>query len=164
MGSDSHLRNMIRVPTQDRASAWLAEQSRTILEQLPNTDSAGRVSFDYGSVRPRTLLDSGDGNKVITCSNRAAVWIDGKVSGQIAEPLFHVTVERNEGLQAKDFDSLLQESILFEKAGFRVPGWRTQERLAQVDSAALVLGVPTLGLSPVVQGWRELDPTLWTDA
>eukprot|EP00961_Rhodomonas_salina_P003400 47118-Rhodomonas_salina.1 len=151
MGADSHLLNIIRVPPQDRASAWLAEQLQTILNQLPNTDSACRVSFDYGSVRPRTLLDSGDSNKVIACSNRAAVWIDGKVSGQIAEPLFHVTVERTEGLQVKDFDSLLQESILFEKACFRVPGWRTQERLAQVDSAALVLRVPTLGLSPVVQ-------------
>eukprot|EP00961_Rhodomonas_salina_P110295 1484381-Rhodomonas_salina.1 len=49
IGSDSHLRNIIRVPPQDCASAWLAEQSRTILDQLPNTDSAGRVSFDYGS-------------------------------------------------------------------------------------------------------------------
>eukprot|EP00961_Rhodomonas_salina_P072501 974269-Rhodomonas_salina.4 len=149
--------------TQGRAAAWLAEQSSTDLDHILATDSRGLVSFDDGSVRPSTLLDDGDGNKVIACSNQAAIWKEGKVRGQIAEPLFRVTASRGEGLQATDFDSLLQESILFEKSGFRVPGWRMQESLSQVDSASLVLGVPALGLSPVVHGWQELDPALWTE-
>eukprot|EP00961_Rhodomonas_salina_P288244 3895071-Rhodomonas_salina.1 len=49
------------------------------------------------------------------------------------------------------------------QVGYRVPGWRTQEQLSTVDDASIVLGVPALGLSPVVLGWRELDPDLWTD-
>eukprot|EP00961_Rhodomonas_salina_P292529 3933014-Rhodomonas_salina.1 len=51
----------------------------------------------------------------------------------------------------------------YDRSEVKPPCWQLQQRLASVDTAHLQLGVPLLGMSPVLtQGWGQLDPDLWT--
>eukprot|EP00961_Rhodomonas_salina_P212030 2862877-Rhodomonas_salina.1 len=84
-----------------------------------STDSKGLVTFDYSSVRARTLLESGDGTRISACSGKATVWKEGKQMGQISEPLYHVSVNRFSNFTADMAASLVNESTAFENAGHR---------------------------------------------
>eukprot|EP00961_Rhodomonas_salina_P167676 2260074-Rhodomonas_salina.1 len=48
---------------------WLQGQIASYPHPEVNTDSQGRVSFDFGSVRMRTLMTEGKGTKVTACSS-----------------------------------------------------------------------------------------------